>query len=85
MTKQYAIYSPATNLYSVGYAHSIQQWVDLDFARLWDDIGPVKAHITHANKLAKHHFRTPPYDQTMLIVEVNITKIQNSIVSNVNV
>jgi hypothetical protein len=74
MIKQYAIFNPTTNLYSMGYIHSIQQWNDMDHARLWDEIGPVKAHIRHTNKLAKHHNRTLPYDSTMLIVEVMVTR-----------
>ena len=84
MFKQYAIFNPATNQYSMGYTHSIQQWnTDVDTARLWDDIGPVKAHITHTNKLAKYHNRNPPYDSTMLIVEVTVTRNQSNIVSKV--
>jgi hypothetical protein len=69
----------------MGYTHSIQQWNNMDHARLWDEIGPVKAHISHTNKLAKYHNRTLPYDSTMLIVEVTVTRNHNNVISKVNV
>lgn len=69
-TKHYAIYNPATGLYSAGYVHSIQSWDTLDQACVWDRIGDVKAHITRCNKLANHAKRPSPYTPRMEIVEV---------------
>lgn len=69
-TKHYAIYDPATGLFSVGYVHSIQDWTTVDEARVWDRLGDAKTHVTNCNKLAKTHNRTLPYSAPMEIVEV---------------
>ena len=85
MVKQYAIFDSATNLYSLGVTHSIQQWrADIDDARLWNELGHIKSHIKLCNKQAKAYNRPLPYTNSVLVVEITVTRNQNGNTIKVN-
>lgn len=73
-TKHYAIYNPATKLYSAGFPTTYQQqiWVSLDEAHMWISIHAVKCHIAYCRKYPRPSQGTPypVYVAPMEIVEI---------------
>ena len=85
MVKQYAIFDPATNLYSAGVVSAYQRWcANIDDARLWNEVGHIKSHIKLVNKHAKYLKQPPTYTNSVLVVEITVTRNQNGNTIKVN-
>lgn len=83
-TNHFAIYDPATGLYSKGYSLYTQGWGTIDEARLFSEIGHARSHINLCNKYAaSYKTASMPYTSGMEIVEVEIQYTQKGVVQKV--
>jgi hypothetical protein len=83
-TKHYAIYDPATGLYSKGYSHYTQGWGTVDQTRLFNEVGHARSHINLCNKqAASYKIASMPYTSGMEIVEVECQYTNKGLVEKV--